>query len=73
MNDSSSEKTNNPTRPRAGGLGAGKENVMSDREVPFEEDAVCGQCGGKGAFDFMGDYLCEECAKKSMDAEDEEK
>lgn len=35
---------------------------MGSREAPFEEDARCDSCGHKGAFDFMGDYLCASCA-----------
>lgn len=32
-----------------------------DREIPFEKDAKCDVCGKMGAFDFMGDYICEKC------------
>ena len=35
---------------------------MSDRGVPFDEDAICDVCGKNGAFDFMGDYLCPDCS-----------
>lgn len=34
--------------------------------VPFKEDAVCDDCGAKGAFDFMGDYFCDTCTDKAM-------
>ena len=46
---------------------------MSDRDVPFEEDAVCDCCGKEGAFDFMGDFLCSGCFKKltNEEAQDE--
>lgn len=32
------------------------------REVPFKGGNFCDECGAEGAFDFMGDYLCAECA-----------
>lgn len=32
------------------------------RSVPFNEIAKCGGCGAIGAFDFMGDYFCADCA-----------
>lgn len=37
---------------------------MIDREIPFDERAICDDCGAAGAFDFMGDCLCPECAKR---------
>lgn len=33
------------------------------RDVPFDKDAVCDQCGAVGAFDLMGDYLCPVCVE----------
>jgi len=36
---------------------------MSDRDVPFDEFAVCDSCKKVGAFDFMGDFYCAECLK----------
>ena len=39
---------------------------MGDREVPFDNDAICDACGKVGAFDFMGDLLCPECAGKAI-------
>lgn len=33
-----------------------------DRDIPYDENAYCDICEHKGAFDFMGDYLCEQCA-----------
>lgn len=39
---------------------------MSDRPIPFESDKKCDNCGKLGAFDFMGDYLCPECADKAI-------
>jgi uncharacterized Zn finger protein (UPF0148 family) len=41
------------------------------REVPFDEEAVCDVCGKQGAFDFMGDLLCPDCAKKHVASEEE--
>jgi len=32
------------------------------RNVPFEPNAICDDCGKRGAFDFYGDFLCEDCA-----------
>lgn len=37
---------------------------MGSRTIPFEVDLECDLCGKKGAYDFMGDALCEECATK---------
>ena len=34
------------------------------RDIPFDEDAECDTCHKKGAFDFMGDYICPECLAK---------
>ena len=34
------------------------------RDVPYFEDDICDVCGKVGAFDFMGDFLCPECAKE---------
>jgi len=34
---------------------------MGDRTVPFDDKAICASCGKVGAFDFMGDCLCQEC------------
>lgn len=34
------------------------------REVPFDKSAKCDNCGKIGAYDFMGDYLCPECANR---------
>ena len=38
--------------------------MMGSREVPFDEHTHCDRCGFEGAFDFMGDYFCGECAKE---------
>ena len=37
---------------------------MGGRDVPFDEDATCDNCGAKGAYDFMGDFLCLKCFKQ---------
>jgi hypothetical protein len=37
---------------------------MMDREIPYNENAECDLCGHIGAYDFMGDYLCDECIDK---------
>lgn len=34
---------------------------MGDRTVPFKKEARCDDCGAKGAWDFMGDYICTKC------------
>lgn len=49
---------------------AGAESRVS-RDVPFKRDAVCDDCGAKGAFDFMGDYLCPACSEKAIPSEDD--
>ncbi len=37
-----------------------KEKDM-DREVKYDKDLACDCCGEKGAYDFMGDCICNEC------------
>lgn len=39
------------------------------RDVPFRDYLVCDVCHRLGAYDFMGDYYCEDCLKDS-DVED---
>ena len=39
-------------------------------ESAFDPDAICDHCGAKGAFDFMGDFLCAECAEDEWDDEE---
>ena len=39
------------------------------RDVPYDEDEICDQCGSKGGYDFMGDILCPECASKVIPIE----
>jgi len=41
------------------------------RDVPFNPDAICDECGKKGAYDFMGDYSCQECSEKWIATEDD--
>jgi hypothetical protein len=35
---------------------------MSDRSIKFYKNMPCDNCGKTGAFDFMGDYYCTDCA-----------
>lgn len=39
---------------------------MGNRDVPFDDEAKCDSCGQLGAYDFMGDYLCPNCAEKAI-------
>jgi len=32
-----------------------------NREIPFEPNQICDNCGKLGSFDFMGDYFCDDC------------
>lgn len=32
------------------------------RDIPFERNATCDNCGRIGAFDYMGDYWCGACS-----------
>ncbi len=34
---------------------------MGNRNIDFEEDLICDNCGATGAYDFMGDSLCPKC------------
>jgi len=34
---------------------------MGSRVVPYDKDVECDNCGKRGAHDFMGDYLCDDC------------
>ena len=48
-------------------------NNLDNRMVPFDPDAICDLCGAVGAFDFMGDFYCEECVDDMKDEwEDDE-
>ena len=30
--------------------------------ISYDEKLICDNCGKKGAFDFIGDYFCSDCA-----------
>jgi hypothetical protein len=38
--------------------------MIMGRTIPFDKEDICDECGKKGAFDFMGDYLCSDCSNK---------
>ncbi len=38
------------------------------RDVPYDENEKCDICGKEGAFDFMGDFLCENCLESIKEA-----
>ena len=40
------------------------------RDVPFEPNERCDNCGRLGAFYFMGDLLCSECLIQTADLEE---
>ena len=35
--------------------------------IEFDKNAICDGCGYIGAYDLMGDYICDECLKKATD------
>ena len=37
------------------------------RDVYYDKNAKCDECGAVGAFDFMGDYICMKCANKAIE------
>lgn len=39
------------------------------RDIPFDNNVACDDCGKIGSYDFMGDYLCTECFVKYMESE----
>lgn len=39
------------------------------RSIPFDTKEKCEECGVVGSFDFMGDYLCDQCARQYIDSE----
>lgn len=43
---------------------------MGGRDVPFDKELKCDDCGADGAFDFMGDYLCPTCVEKCIPSDD---
>lgn len=44
---------------------------MRGRLVPFDPKAKCDYCGAIGAYDFMGDFYCINCAQSAVDFDDE--
>lgn len=40
------------------------------RDVPYDPDEKCDKCGKRGAFDFMGDYICPDCYAALPDHDD---
>ena len=40
-----------------------------NRKVPFDERAICDECGALGAFDFMGDLFCPKCLANNIAAQ----
>lgn len=44
---------------------SGGEGVS--RELPFDPDDKCEECGNQPAWDFMGDILCAKCAGLTTD------
>ena len=48
------------------------DDIPMSREVPYYPELVCDHCGTVGAFDFMGDYLCHECACEAICDNEEE-
>ena len=46
---------------------------MSDREVEFDSTIECDLCGAKGAFDFYGDFICQNCINRmKQESEDDD-
>ena len=43
-----------------------------NREIEYLPEEECDVCGNIGAFDFMGDFLCSECANIYIDSDDSE-
>lgn len=39
-----------------------------DIVVPFDEEATCDLCGLKGAYDLMGDIICDRCLTPTCDS-----
>lgn len=38
--------------------------MLMDREVQYYMNEICDICGEKGAYDFMGDYICKNCVQE---------
>lgn len=41
------------------------------RDIPFNETALCDFCGIEGAYDFVGDLICQKCFDGIMAAQKE--
>ena len=39
------------------------------RDILFDPELICDICKDKGAFDFMGDFLCDKCAEGEEEGE----
>ncbi len=46
---------------------------MGGRDIPFNPNEICDNCGKKGGYDFMGDVLCDECSNKFINNGRQEK
>jgi hypothetical protein len=33
-----------------------------NRDISYNDKLICDNCGNQGAYDFMGDYYCSDCA-----------
>ncbi len=45
---------------------------MGSRVIEFEGNIRCDECETIGAYDFMGDYLCDKCANIEFDSHEVE-
>lgn len=41
------------------------------RDIPYDFENTCDLCGKGGAYDFMGDYICQDCLDECDDHEEE--
>ena len=41
------------------------------REVRYDPELQCDNCDAIGAYDFMGDYLCENCIGFHIEGEED--
>lgn len=60
-----------PTGGQDGDIARGGK--MGDKRVPFEDEAICDECGAVGAYNFMGDYLCPKCTGEALKEENARK
>ena len=44
-----------------------QEKTMTERTVPYNENATCDYCCKLGAWDFLGDFICQECIERIKD------